>query len=158
MYCKNCGTEINDNTSFCPNCGQSVNSEASNPAPAYKPDQVSYTEPAQPVYEQPQYQPTQAPVYAQKLPNVLMWGILSVCFCESGLIGLIFSIIAKNKAKRWQTLTGSPLIKGGKVGNILATIGLVVSIIMTVVWLIYIIVAIVAVITAASYYGHAFYY
>ena len=25
MYCKNCGTQIDDNTNFCPNCGIGLN-------------------------------------------------------------------------------------------------------------------------------------
>ncbi len=38
MFCKNCGTQIDDNAAFCPNCGQAANAQPTQP-----------TQPAQPV-------------------------------------------------------------------------------------------------------------
>lgn len=32
MFCKNCGTQIDDNAAFCPNCGQAANAQPAQPA------------------------------------------------------------------------------------------------------------------------------
>ncbi len=147
MYCKNCGAEIADGAGFCPNCGQSVQPETQAPeTPAYVPEQVVYGQPEQPT------------VVQENLPNVLMWGIIGLAFsCSFGLsfLGIIFSAIGMSKAKLYTKLTGMPVNKGGKVGSILAKVGLIVGIVMTVVFIIWLI-AIIAAAAAMSSYGFGY--
>ena len=68
----------------------------------------------------------------------LTWGILGLALSETGIIGLIFSIIAKNKIKAYNASGQAP---SGQVntGSRLATAGLIVSIVFIVIWVIYII-------------------
>ena len=110
MYCTKCGAVADDNAVVCPNCGQPLNA-------------------AQP--QQQVYQPTVQP--AQPQPSILPWGILSLVF--SGVLGLIFAIIGRNKAKNYPgTLTGA-----AKVGAILSKVGLILNIVALVVYAIVII-------------------
>ena len=89
------------------------------------------------------YQPAPQPVNAPTDTQVMIFGIIAIALAETGLLGLIFSIIAKKKAAAWTAAYG-PFTGKAKVGNILAKIALPVSIIMMVFWVIYFIVAIVA--------------
>lgn len=68
--------------------------------------------------------------------SVLTWGIVSIIFAESGLLGLVFAIIGRNKAKKF-VANGNELSGKAKVGSILSLIALILSIIMLVVWVIY---------------------
>lgn len=70
--------------------------------------------------------------------GTLTWGILSLVFAETGLLGLIFAIIGKNKAKK-HIAAGNQLVGADKVGSILSTVGLILSIIMIAYWAIFII-------------------
>lgn len=58
----------------------------------------------------------------------LTFGILGLIFCESGLLGIIFSAIGLSKAKKYAAEAGE-LTGKAKTGKILATLGLVFSII-----------------------------
>ena len=69
----------------------------------------------------------------------LTFGILGLVFCGSGILGLIFSIIGMSKAKKYAAEAGE-LTGKAKTGKILATLGLVFSIIAIVIWVICIIV------------------
>ena len=70
--------------------------------------------------------------------NVLTWGILGLAFAESGILGLIFSIIGRNKAKAYIAAYGQ-LDGPAKVGGILSKVGLILSIVMIVCYVIIII-------------------
>ena len=59
----------------------------------------------------------------------LIFGILGLVFCESGILGLIFSIIGLSKAKKLAAENGGQLEGKAKTGKILSTLGLVFSII-----------------------------
>ena len=72
--------------------------------------------------------------------SALPFGILSLVFCGSGILGLIFAIIGKKKAKAYAAEVGQ-LDGKAKVGSILATVGLILSIIMMVYWVFIIIFA-----------------
>ena len=118
------------------------------PQPVYQPaPQPQYQPPYQPA---PQYAPT--PVAAPSATSVMVMGILALALSEFGLIGLIFSIIARKKAKAYYAAYGA-FTGQAKVGNILSKIALPVSIIMMVFWAIYIVFAIIAGIGIASQSG-----
>ena len=83
------------------------------------------------------YNYTPAPqVNAPTDTQVMVFGIIAIALCESGILGLIFSIIARKKAKAWTAAYG-PFTGKAKVGNILSRIALPISIIMIVFWVIY---------------------
>lgn len=67
--------------------------------------------------------------------SILTWGIVAMIFCESGILGLIFAIVAKNKSKAF-VANGNALEGKAKVGSILATVALVISIICLVIYII----------------------
>ncbi len=149
MFCKNCGSEVREGAQFCTNCGAPVEQVKAEPAQTYQ-------EPVyqSPVYEQPQqptYQTTVVPSPAVPSSSVLTWGILGLAFACSfyiSFLGIIFSIIAQNKAKAYQA-AGGQLTGKAKVGSILAKVGLIVGIVLTAILAIYLLVLIIAAIVAA---------
>ena len=149
MICKNCGAQLPEGTAFCTNCGCAVE------APQAQPAQPQYQAQPQPTYQQPMYGQTYAaqPVGAQ--PNTLILGILSLVFCELGIVGLILAIIARKKGKAY-IAQGGQLTGAAKVGHILALVGLILSICYMAFWAIYLVVIIIAAIgssaTSYSYY------
>lgn len=70
----------------------------------------------------------------------LIFGILGLVFCESSILGIIFSAIGLAKAKKYAAENGQ-LEGKAKTGKILATLGLVFSIICLVIYIIVIIVS-----------------
>lgn len=66
--------------------------------------------------------------------KALTFGILSLVFCGTGILGLIFAIIGMKKAKAYAAETGV-LAGKAKVGKILSIIGLVSSIFMLIYWI-----------------------
>ena len=140
-FCTNCGAQVPDGSAICPNCGTQL-APAAAPQPTYQ----------APVYQAPAYQP------APTVDNgpVFTFGLLAVIFCGSGLLGLIFAIIAKKKIKNY-VAAGGQLTGKAKAGSIMATIGLIVSIVMMVVWIIYII-AFAALFGAATSYSTSYNY
>lgn len=117
MYCKHCGTDIEDGVKFCPNCGAEQTE-----APAAEPV-------AEPVVDNAYEERKNA-----LAGSVLTWGILGLAFsCSSWLaiLGIIFSNIAKKKAVEYETLAGE-LEGRAKVGRGLAKAGFIVGIIMVV--------------------------
>lgn len=141
-FCTNCGAQIPDGSAICPNCGTQLA-----PAAASQPTYQA------PVYQAPAYQPAPA------LDNgpVFTFGLLAVIFCGSGLLGLIFAIIAKKKIKNY-VAAGGQLTGRAKAGSIMATIGLIVSIVMTVIWLIYIIIFAAFIGSVSSSTSYNYYY
>ena len=128
MFCKNCGADIPEGSTFCGNCGMKVTVEPSqqepinqqyqqpeaDPQPQPKePQQDTYqtyqqVPPQQPQYSQPVYnaQPVQQPA---DLPNPTLWIILNIvmivigCCCSISsiiaIVGLVFAIKANNLIK-----------------------------------------------------------
>ena len=143
MICKNCGAEIADGSTFCTQCGAPVQQEQ--PQQPQQPQQPVYT--AAPAAQAPEGKP------------ILILGILSLALNSipyvGWIAGLICAIICAKKVKAYLA-AGGQLTGAAKVGKILGTVGLIVSIVMAVVWFIVIIVAIVAAVGAAassSYYN-----
>ena len=166
MFCQNCGTFLEEGVKFCPNCGTPVAMpEAVNEAVAAEEPAEPVTE--EPVYEQPVYeQPVnEQPVYEQPVVKsnpaaealstpILIFGILGIsfaCIPYINFLGIIFSAIAKGKVKQFLA-EGGVLAGKAKIGNILATVGLILGIIFTVIFAIVIIGLIVA---AVSNSGHS---
>ncbi len=73
-----------------------------------------------------------------KPSNVLTMGILALAFMGTGILGIIFGAIGKNKAKAYVDYYGETTGQV-KAGSIMSKIGFIVGIIMTVIWVIYII-------------------
>jgi len=78
-----------------------------------------------------------------KPSNVLTMGILALAFMGSGILGIIFGAIGKNKAKAYVDYYGETTGQV-KAGSIMSKIGFIVGIIMTVIWVLYIILVAVA--------------
>lgn len=92
--------------------------------------------------------------------SVLVWGILGIAFGATPMLnflGIIFSIVAKRKAAAYAAATG-PLYGQAKVGHILSTIGLIVSIIFTVIWGIWLMIFCAACVSALGSYSSYRYY
>ncbi len=70
--------------------------------------------------------------------QVLVFGIIGLALCETGVLGLIFSIIALTKAKNYVNTYG-PISTQVNTGRRLAIAGLIISIIMIVFWIAFII-------------------
>ncbi|MBR0082107.1 MAG: zinc ribbon domain-containing protein [Clostridia bacterium] len=131
-FCQNCGAELKDGARFCENCGAAVPSVQE---PVYSQPAYSAPEP-QPVYSEPTaVVNTEEQSSAAK--SALILSIVGLVLSELGLPGIIVCAIAKGKVKNAVALgaTGAKI----KVARILATVGMVFSIIMTVVWFIYLV-------------------
>jgi hypothetical protein len=117
MFCTKCGRELADTETYCPYCGQIfANLDGT---PYFVPDDA---------------------MKDQMAGNVLTWGILSLAFSASGclsLLGFIFSLTARKKAKEYTRLCGE-LEGRARVGNILGRIGFGVGIGYTAFWILYI--------------------
>jgi hypothetical protein len=162
MFCKFCGNQLDDDAKFCSKCGKLVGAETNEnkkePEPVVISDEygnptVSYNAPAQ-SYSQPTYQPYSAPVCEDDAvrdsegKSILVFGILGVAFACSvyfAFLGMIFSIIARVKLKRYlnnygetrgTATVGKYFSLGGLIGSIVMTVLsviLVAAIVMTVI-------------------------
>lgn len=135
MFCKNCGTKIEEGLKFCPNCGTQVQAPAAAPAQQTPPPQQQtpppqqgyYQQPAQPAYQpaQPAYRPAPAANLPETTP-ILVLGILSLVF--GSIVGIILGAIGRNKARAYVN-AGGELSGKAKVGNILSKLGIIFGII-----------------------------
>lgn len=110
MYCNRCGAQVFDNTRFCPNCNMVINGEEQN---------ITETS----TYEGPMGSPAPA----------LCWGILGLAFSITfwfSILGLIFSSVGINKAKRFMNFTGGAENSRVTVGRCLSIAGIIVSCVM----------------------------
>lgn len=112
MYCKNCGTYLDDDAAYCSACGTAQQ----------KPDAYTESEATQPQGE------------AQRSASigVLVWGILSLFFAlEFPLLGLIFACIARKKYTEYEQTYGNAKDIAG-IGKGLAIAGFVVGLVCTI--------------------------
>ena len=142
MFCKNCGTKIEEGLKFCPNCGTPVAAPAQQTPPPQQqtppPQQGYYQQPAQPAYQpaQPAYRPAPAANLPETTP-ILVLGILSLVF--GSIVGIILGAIGRNKARAYVN-AGGELSGKAKVGSILSKLGIIFGIIELVLIVIYVIV------------------
>ena len=143
MFCKHCGSQIDETAKFCTTCGKIVEKEAyvanenathdyfETPAPNY------YNNPA-PNYFDNGYNP---PIQKESGGGILAFAILGLAFgCTLILsfLGIIFSAISRGKVNNYIVRYGK-LDGPGIAGNGIGKAGLIVSIIMTVLCVFYII-------------------
>ena len=135
MYCKNCGTQMNDNAAFCPACGAKAAGVEQNDyqnnyyAESYQYDNYQPDYYQQDPYQVQHYDPAATPEAERYASKSLTFGILSLVF--GGILGIIFAGIARNNAVFYQEQIGE-LAGKVKVGHTLGTVGLILSIISTV--------------------------
>lgn len=142
MFCKHCGTQIEDEAKFCPTCGRIVEKEESvaneNSAPNYFDSPApNYFDTPAPNYNGEGYRPQQR----ESGGGILALAILSLVFAETfflSFLGIIFAYIAKSKINSYIIRNGE-LDAPGKVGRGLSIAGLIVSWIMTGLFTLYII-------------------
>lgn len=117
MFCKFCGNNLDDDAKFCTKCGKLVGDSSE-----------KYNEPNE------RYSAETEAVRNDLAGSILKFGIMGLAFgvCSFFLsfLGIIFSAIAKSKAKEYELAYGSTTGKA-TVGKNLATGGLIASIIFT---------------------------
>lgn len=103
-FCKNCGTQLEENVKFCPECGTAQGTGESTPTP--------------PITEIP------VPQKASGVLNVgqLVWAILNLLFCcmPLGIVSLIMAVTAKDAVSPEEE---QKKLKTAKTCNLIATIG-----------------------------------
>ena len=113
MFCKNCGRQLNENENFCPSCGAMNAAERNEPAATDF--QYDFGTPS----------PVNEALQSEMAGQTFKWGLLGLIFSGTvclSLLGFIFSIIAKSKAKTYKRTFGA-LEGRAKAGNILGKIG-----------------------------------
>ena len=134
MQCSKCGNNNADTSKFCQYCGSMLTpptSDTTQDAPAEQAPQ-QYTPPYQnqdPYQYQQQYQYN---AMQRPLPNVLVWGILSLVFnfIRMSLLSIVFGIIGLNNSKQYKRITGG-YDSSASAGHALSIVGLVLGIIIT---------------------------
>ncbi|MBQ7474464.1 MAG: zinc ribbon domain-containing protein [Clostridia bacterium] len=131
MFCKNCGKQIPDDSTFCPGCGASVTSVPT------------------PVYDYPHTPaPATLPGENEAAKSILTFGILSLAFACTwvlSFLGIVFAAIGLSKVRNYVSTYG-PVHHKAKVGRILSKVGLPVSIALTVLFILYVVLIVVLVI------------
>ena len=102
----------------------------------------------EPVYTAPAYNAT-APVQDNS-KKTLIFGILSLALGELGILGLIFAILGKKEAKKYEASFGQ-LSGKARVGSILSTVGLILSIVMIVFYVLCFIIGIIMGLATANF-------
>ena len=102
MFCKNCGHQLDEGENYCPSCGAMT---ASEPSALYD----TSTEAAQDQLRN------------EMADDAFKWGIVSLVCSLLGLLGFIFSFIARSKAFAYRKTFG--VLEGrAKTGHILGRI------------------------------------
>ena len=143
MICKNCGAQIPDGSAFCTECGTRIQEEPAVQEPVQEEPAVQepvQEEPAVQEPVQPEYVPYEQPVVtdaAQNTTPILILGILAVALNSIPYVGwiggIICAILCSKKVKEYLA-AGGALAGKAKVGKILGTVGLILSIVSAVAW------------------------
>lgn len=97
MFCRNCGSQIDDRAVVCPHCGTQVSTSNTVPPPQYGAQQQQQQQPyAQQQQPYAQQQPYNPPKTDKSNPIAVVGFVLSFFVT---IAGLICSIIGYNKAK-----------------------------------------------------------
>ena len=113
MFCMNCGCQLGDNDNFCPSCGVANAAAINANATADLRDDIGTVN------------PVNETLNSEMSGQTFKWGMLGLIFSGTvclSLLGFIFSIIAKSKAKAYKRAFGT-LEGRAKVGHILGEIG-----------------------------------
>ena len=124
MNCKNCGAELGEGAVFCGNCGMKV--EAEQPVCEVPVQEENYQETYNEYQEQGSYVPpvmpefSAEPVSSAEKPNTVLWIVLSaihifLCFPLTGIVSLIFSIIAHLSADKGDFADALKKLKFAKI-------------------------------------------
>ena len=131
MFCKNCGVNLKDGSTFCHNCGSPVNDCVQSNAPVNPPiyqdapvaqpqNPQGYGYAPYPVYEAPKKSGDAFSILA------LIFGIIGVVADWIGVffapVALIFGIISRKKSKSGMGIAGIIL---GSIGILVSTIALI---------------------------------
>ena len=124
MFCQNCGRQLGDNENFCPACGAMKAAESNaNANTDFQYDLGTANINAQ--YSFGTATPVNEALKDEMAGQVFKWGLLGLIFANTGclsLLGMIFSIIAKNQAASFERTFGE--IKGRALaGRIMGRIG-----------------------------------
>ena len=112
MFCTKCGRQLDEGESYCPSCGAMT---ASEPSALYD----TSTEAAQDQLRN------------EMADDAFIWGIMSLVCSLLGLLGFIFSFIARSKAFAYRKTFG--VLEGkARVGRILGKVGFGVGLGMTI--------------------------
>jgi len=158
MFCKNCGTQLEEGKNFCPNCGavlesdptapvvETVETETISPAPVFQEPEGCADAPAgqepETCADAPACQEPDPCVAEQKEApdegSVMAKGIVASALSWIGIPGIILGCIAMNRVKKYRR-EGYRYSGKLKAGYITGLIGLILGIFYTVVWAVYII-------------------
>ena len=124
MFCQNCGRQLKDGENFCPACGAMKAAESNaNANTDFQYDLGTANINAQYSFGAPNS--VSEAVKDEMAGQVFKWGLLGLIFANTGclsLLGMIFSIIAKNQAANFERTFGE--IKGRALaGRIMGRIG-----------------------------------
>ena len=116
MYCKHCGNEVPADSRVCPSCG-SVTEETGSTTTTTTFEEIFSSETTSPAVEAAKES------FANKS---LIFGILSIAL--AGIVGIIMAILGKKNVKEYEALNHGKSDGKAKIGSILSTIGIPVSI------------------------------
>ena len=144
MFCKFCGNELPEGANFCTKCGKVVS-----------PDDIPAAGVSAPVTAEYEYVPYEEPQDAERDSrggSILKFAILGLAFACSfylSFLGLVFSIIARVKVKRYVSRYNETQGRA-TVGRHLSVAALVASIVFTAILAIIVIVMVIAALAGMS--------
>ena len=144
MFCKFCGNELPEGANFCTKCGKVVS-----------PDDIPLAGVSAPVTAEYEYVPYEEPKDAERDSrggSILKFAILGLAFACSfylSFLGLVFSIIARVKVKRYVSRYNETQGRA-TVGKHLSVAALVASIVFAAILAIIVIVMVIAALAGTS--------
>ena len=137
MYCKHCGTQIEENAKFCPICGKIVEDSALNSNQEPKADYFDTPNFAPNYYDDSQIRQPDKPAGVSSLVFAIL-GLEFISLFFSSFLGLIFSYVARSKVDTYARMYGE-LNGVNKVAKILSKVGIIVGWVLTGLLIVYII-------------------